>query len=80
MKATAATAINNVASHPITVQDFEILNRPMMRESVDISISKAMTGTATTPLITAAHISAFTGLSASTLAAAPRKVAMAIAA
>jgi hypothetical protein len=59
MNATVAAPITAVAVQPITFQVLEMQKGPMMRRLVDISINSTMTGTSTTPLMTAAQTSAF---------------------
>jgi hypothetical protein len=57
-QAALATPISSAAIHPMTFSGKEIVNGPMMSASAAISMSSAITGTATTPLITAAQRSA----------------------
>lgn len=80
MNEIAAIGINPVATQPTIDQLAEALNCPRMSARVAIIINSAITGTATMPLITAAQTRACTGLSAATLAPAPRSVATAMAA
>ena len=69
-----------VAHHPATLKRLEIRNLPITSERVPSSTTITMTGTATIPLITAAHTNALIGLSFSTLPTAPNPVASTMAA
>ena len=68
----------SLAIRPITRHAVEIVNDPMMRRFAAISISRAIAGTATIPLMAAAHTSARMGLISKRLAPAPRNVAAVI--
>jgi hypothetical protein len=60
---TAAKAIAPVATHPTTRNAFPVrVNPPMIFRFENSNITITITGTAATPLITAAQTSAFIGL------------------
>src|SRR5215470_10257177 len=73
-----ATAMTAVAIHPSSRHGPATTKRSMTLRFAASRTRSTMTGTATMPLITAAHSNAFMGLIAATLAAAPRAVASAI--
>src|SRR3982074_3406154 len=76
--ATAAAAMTSVAIQPTARSGPLMPNFPMTFESPLRSIMTIMTGTATSPLITALQYSALIGLTGEKLSAAPNIVAMAM--
>ncbi len=68
-----------VASQPISLSRVDITKSPMTSCRLASSIIVTMTGTATTPLMTALQNSAFTGSIGEKFSSAPTTVAIAIA-
>ena len=75
---TAASAMTPVATHPTITRPRVRVKRPMIFGRVASSIIIAITGTATTPLMTALQNSALIGSIGVKLRAAPMTVAMAM--